>query len=384
MGAEYFFSYVEASVVCIAIFLILLWHDLKYRTRQEKQIWFDRTVLAHILYFISDMGWAAVLSGQLQRTRGLVIVFNFLNFILLSMIAYGWFMYMAASENMNLGRTRNQRRLLRLPIYIATAVMVIAFAVSPKFWVSDSGELNSLYYPLMLAAPLVYILLSFIFSMINARKAESKDDKILYRLIGLYPLAVVVFGIIQLAAVNAPLFCFGCTVMMLYFYIRSMQTMISVDTLTRMNNRGQIERYMAQVKYRENLPAYAAMIDIDHFKKINDSFGHAEGDRALILTADALKQTMGRIPGSAFIGRYGGDEFTVIVQSAEKNIMEQVTEWLREAVREKQRENNLLYNLEISIGYDVLQGGGDTIAACRKRADEKLYEDKKRNGTLRR
>ena len=383
MTLDYLFFYAEANIVCIAIFVILLWHERRYSTRQEKQIWFNRTMVAHICYFITDIGWAAVISGDLPRTRFLVITFNFLNFILLSLIAYGWFMFMAASENMILGKTRSQRRQLRLPMEITVLIMVVAFLNAPRFWVNDAGELNVWYYPLMLLAPLLYISASFVISMKNARKAESRDKKRQYRLIGFYPLSVVFFGLLQLLVLQAPLFCFGCTIMMLYFYIQSLQSLISVDSLTRLNNRGQIERYMKQVRYRENLPAYTAMIDIDHFKKINDTYGHAEGDRALILVAEALKQTTEKIGDNAFIGRYGGDEFTMIVQSDREGIMEQAAAWLREAARRKQEENGLRYSLDISIGYDMLRDAADTMEACLRRADEKLYENKQAAGTAR-
>lgn len=384
MTLDYFFFYTEANIVCIVIFAILLRHERLYSTRQEKQIWFNRTMIAHILYFLSDIGWAAVISGNLPRTRALVILFNFLNFVLLSMISYGWFMYMAASEDMILGKTWKQRRLLCLPMMISITVIVVAFIAAPRFWVNDAGELNTWYYPLMLAAPLIYIIGSAVISLINAKKADTREKKQLYRLIGLYPLSVVFFGLLQLIALNAPLFCFGCTVMMLYFFIQSMQNQISLDALTKLNNRGQIERYMKQVRYRENLPVYAAMIDIDHFKKINDTFGHAEGDRALILMAEAMKQTSERIGENAFIGRYGGDEFTMIVQSAKEGIMEQVTDWLRDFAHQKQEENHLRYALDVSIGYDLLRDGKDTMEACLKRADKKLYENKRAAGTDRR
>ena len=384
MTPDYLFFYAEANIVCIIIFVIILWHDRRYRTRQEKQIWFDRTVIAHILYFISDIGWAAVISGDLPRIRALVIIFNFLNFILLSLIAYGWFMYMAASENMILGKTWKQRRLGRLPMAICTAILVTTYIIAPRFWVNDAGELNFWYYPLLLTAPLIYIISSFVCSMINAKKAENRETKRMYILIGVYPLSVVFFGLLQLIALNAPLFCFGCTIMMLFFYIQAMQTLISVDALTRLNNRGQIERYMKQIRFRENMPVYAAMIDIDHFKKINDTFGHAEGDRALVLVAEAMRQTAEKSGENVFIGRYGGDEYTMIVQSAKEGIMEEMTERLREAAHQKQEDNHLRYNLDLSIGYDRLREGADTMEACLNRADERLYENKRAAGTDRR
>lgn len=291
-------------------------------------------------------------------------------------------MYMAASEDMILSMTRKQRILWMLPMTISTVAMVTAYMIVPNFWISEQGELNSWYYPMLLAAPLFYILSSFVISMRNAARAESREIKKRYRMIGLYPLSVVFFGIVQTVLLDAPLFCFGCTIMMLHFYIQSMQAQISVDSLTRLNNRGQIERYLSQIKYRENMPIYAAMMDVDHFKKINDTFGHAEGDRALVLIAETLKQTVGKI-GGAFIGRYGGDEFVLIVHSAEEGIMERAAEVLQSIATKKQEENKLLYNLNLSVGYDRLGAAPDTMENCLKRADEKLYENKRKKGTLR-
>ena len=384
MGLEYFFFYMQANIVCIVILAILLINDKLHSAQQEKQIWFNRTIIAHILYFTTDIFWAAVLGGQLPSSRLLVGLFNLLNYILLSLLAYEWFMYMAVAEDMPLRTSRKKRTLWLLPMFISIAVMIIAYIAAPTFWISESGELNDLYYPLMIAAPVIYLLSAFVFSVINSRKTESRDKKRLFLLIGIYPLGVLSFGLIQTFMLDAPLFCFGCTIMITFFYIQSMQALISVDSLTRLNNRGQINRYMDQLRLRENTRLYVMMIDIDRFKEINDTCGHAEGDRALILVAEALRQVCGRVNCPIFLGRYGGDEFTVFIQNPQgDDFPEQVAEIIRGAVAEKQRDNDLLYNLQVSIGYDELRGRDDTVQACLIRADEKLYEVKRSKGNLR-
>ena len=64
-------------------------------------------------------------------------------------------------------------------------------------------------------------------------------------------------------------------------------------------------------------------------------------------------------------------------------VQRKVAEIIRGAVAEKQRDNDLLYNLQVSIGYDELRGRDDTVQACLIRADEKLYEVKRSKGNLR-
>ena len=378
MQLDYFFFYTEANIVCIVILAILLVNDRMHSTRQEKQIWFNRTIIAHILYFLSDIGWAAVLSGQLPRTRFLIILFNFTNFILLSLVAYEWFMYMAASINLRFRNNGRFRILCLLPMIVFTLAMIVAYAAAPLFWVNENADLNIWYYPMMIAAPVIYLVAACVFSLVKSRKADSKEDRLLFRLLGIYPMGVLMFGLIQTFTLNAPLFCFGCTIMMMYFYIQNMQALVSVDSLTRLNNRGQISRYMAQAVYRENVTSYAMMIDIDRFKQINDTYGHSEGDRALILVSEVLKQTVERIKSAVFLGRYGGDEFTVFLQCAEGDVLpDQMIETARNTLREKHEVLRLPYALNISVGYDALRDKNDTMEACLVRADENLYRNKR-------
>ena len=379
MKVDYFFFYTEANIVCIVILAILLINDRLHSTKQEKQIWFNNTIIMHIIYFVSDICWAGVLSGQLPRTRLLVGLFNFTNFIMLNLLAFEWFMYMAAAENMPFRKSIRRRSMWRIPMTVSIAVMVIAYIAAPTFWINENCELNEWYYPLFIFTPVLYLAAAFVISMRNARKTESREDRKLYRLIGIYPLGVVAFGLVQTIALNAPLFCFGCTVMMLFFYIQNMQNMVSVDSLTKLNNRGQINRYMEQTRYRENFRTVAMMLDIDRFKEINDTYGHAEGDRSLVLVSEALKQAAVRSGASVFIGRYGGDEFTLFVQCAEGDtVPEKFVDEVRQILTEKQAQNKLPYDLKISVGCDSLKDRNDNLEACLVRADEKLYEDKKK------
>ena len=378
MHGDYFFFYTEGNVVSIVILLILLIDDRLHNARQERQIRFNWTIVAHIGYFVSDICWAAVLSGNLPRTRLLVGLFNFTNLVMMHLLAYEWFLYMAASENLDFRKSRRRRIQCRTPMILSVLAMVVAYVIAPEFWISKTGELNSLYYMMLILMPVLYMIAAFVISLRNARKTRSREDKKLYLLIGIYPLAIVVSGLIQTIFLDAPLFCFGCTIMMIFFYIQHLQTLVSVDSLTRLNNRGQINRYMDQVVYKDSVRNTAMMIDIDRFKEINDTFGHAEGDRALTLMAQALRQSIEGIDAPVFIGRYGGDEFTVFVQHAEGDgLPEEIISRIRAILEEKQQQHRLPYDLMISVGYDDLKDKNDTMDACVIRADEKLYEDKK-------
>ncbi len=380
MGFDYFVFYTEASVICVIILLMILITDRIYSTKQEKQIWFGRAIAAFILYFISDACWAAMLSDQFPKIRFFAVLFNFTNYIFLSLMGYGMFMFIAASEKIPFRKIPWKRFLCFFPVIVSALFISIAYIADPLFWISESNELNDLYFPFLIAVPSSYCIAGFILSIRNAQKAKTREKRRWYLFIGSVPLSVGAFGMLQVVVLNAPTFCFGCTLMWLWFYIQNMMALISVDDLTHLNNRGQINRYLEQLHYSEDNRIFIMMLDINRFKGINDTYGHAEGDRALILAAEALRKTCEQIKATVFLGRYGGDEFTIIVQNpGEDEMPEQIAERIRGMLSKKQQDNQLPYALEFSMGYDEMKDDNDTADACIKRADEKLYLDKQRS-----
>ena len=381
MGFDYFVFYTEASLICVIILSTILVADRMYNTKQEKQVWFRRAIVAFMLYFISDAFWAAMLSGEFTVKRSYVVLVNLSNYILLGLMAYGLFMFIAASEKMPFRKDARIRRLIFLPVIISTLAISIAYVKNPLFWVNEQNELNNLYFPFMIAVPSLYLWAGFGLSVRYALKSVSKMDKRRFLTIGSIPVIVMAFGMIQVVALNAPTFCFGCTVMWLFYYLENMQTMISVDDLTHLNNRGQINRYLEQIHYNKDIRVIIMMIDINKFKTINDTYGHAEGDRALVIVSEALRQTCEQIKASVFLGRYGGDEFTIIIRNPEEDIMpEQLVSMIRSILTQKKTENQLPYDLNVSIGYDLIRGSDDDANECLKRADKNLYIDKQRKG----
>ena len=372
--------YTEASLVCVIILTMILITDRMFHTKQEKQIWFSRAISAFILYFISDACWAAMLSGMFPKIRFFAVLFNYTNYILISLMGYGLFAFIAVSGKMSFFNSIRNRRLCFIPVVVSVLFISIAYVTNPLFWINENNELNALYFPLMFAVPSLYLIAGFIFSVAYAFRSELREEKRRYLVIGSVPFGVMAFGMIQVVALNAPTFCFGCTIMWLWFYIQNTKALISVDDLTHLNNRGQINRYLEQIRYSEDSRVIILMIDIDKFKGINDRYGHAEGDRALVIVSDALRQTCDQINASVFLGRYGGDEFTIIIQnSKDEDHTERLITLLRNNLAEKQQENSLPYELDVSIGYDEVTDGNDSVYACMTRADEKLYIDKQRN-----
>ena len=165
---------------------------------------------------------------------------------------------------------------------------------------------------------------------------------------------------------------------MLIFYIASMKTQISTDPLTGLNNRGQLLHYITQKTnlYREGRLTIVVMFDINDFKQINDTYGHAEGDHALILVADSFREVIRNHSTPMVLARYGGDEFIMIAHPTGEAEIEPLIREIREQIKARCREESTPYVVSISAGAEALNGREDTFQRCMQRADKNLYADK--------
>ena len=156
----------------------------------------------------------------------------------------------------------------------------------------------------------------------------------------------------------------------------------TIDALTNLNNRRQFELRLWQeiaITKRQNNALCAMMIDVDFFKKVNDTYGHANGDAVLKGIAAIIKSTLRE---SDIPSRYGGEEFAVLLPYTNIEDAKIVGERLRKAVESSpipiNDENSDIksINVTISMGlaeFNKTESGEELF----KRADKALYEAKK-------
>ncbi|MFZ4287093.1 GGDEF domain-containing protein [Variovorax sp. HJSM1_2] len=147
------------------------------------------------------------------------------------------------------------------------------------------------------------------------------------------------------------------------------------DGLTGLlNRRGWTERaegvFANAVRY--HLPMTLIMLDLDHFKRINDRHGHEVGDRALRLFARMLRVT--RRTGD-LVGRLGGEEFCIVLSNTHKSAATGFDQRLRTRLLDASKKE-LGFELDYSAGVAVLKDGDGTLAGLLARADLALYQAK--------
>jgi diguanylate cyclase (GGDEF)-like protein len=166
-------------------------------------------------------------------------------------------------------------------------------------------------------------------------------------------------------------------------YQTSLDDMISIDPLTRLNNRKQLSFYYEQWQHREETtPLYLLLIDADKFKAINDTYGHIQGDAALERIADTLRKSCGKLFYRANIARYGGDEFVMLVRADDEAEIEGLKNRINQNLAEMNREADTPYDLSVSIGIARVERE-DSLKEVIEKADKELYEEKRSQQTSR-
>ncbi|VVT23289.1 GGDEF domain-containing protein [Rhizobium sp. EC-SD404] len=155
---------------------------------------------------------------------------------------------------------------------------------------------------------------------------------------------------------------------------RDLEIQTETDPLTGLGNRRRLMRVL-----RASSGALGVLlIDVDHFKSYNDTFGHAEGDTCLRRIADALSRTT--IAGVTLVARYGGEEFAIVVDARDHHHVRAVAEAMRKTVEALHDEGGSALRRVVTISVGVaLRGAAEdkTITQLISEADERLYDAKR-------
>jgi diguanylate cyclase len=158
------------------------------------------------------------------------------------------------------------------------------------------------------------------------------------------------------------------------------------DSLTSLANRKHFDLKLRQAVATAGTskvdPLSVLMIDIDHFKQFNDSYGHHIGDEVLRLVGNFL---LGSVKGKDFPARYGGEEFAVLLPNTDLDRARLLAENIRAGIAlkvlRKQSTGEQIGRITISIGVAELQPG-EAPASLIERADEALYSAKRSGRNL--
>lgn len=257
-------------------------------------------------------------------------------------------------------------------ILVGSAVLIMAVAAAATLWQLVAGlpvgRMRADWYVLM--AFIACFIVGYLYYLIGSRERyESAPDLIAPAMFFMGAAFVALVARIMLRTTRELL------------RISSLETESATDPLTGLKNRRAFDQCwkveLARAK-RFGIPLSLLVIDIDHFKSVNDSYGHAIGDKVLIKVGQLICSCL-RVSDVA--ARYGGEEFAVIAPHTAPNMASLVAERLRAAVQRDARHVLRQSGSEGSITVSIGVAGTSDVALSGERmfesADVALYEAKR-------
>lgn len=371
--------YSEINLICIVILHLFIkqMHYKSDRFSSENRT-FSLLLLATIIMCVADMA-AGICRGQSFRGARAVIEFsNLLYYEALSVISFLWFLYVFIK--IKIINNYGKRLLLwAIPLILISIVTVINPFTNFLFTIDE----NNLYtrnfgvyfhwavmwlYFLTATGGIIYKI-----SKEHIKHKRKQITPLLY-----FIIAPAVAALIQMLLYGVSCSQAGITVSIVAIFLTEQKNQIHKDSLTGLNNRYGFNQYWERyLQRKEKTELFLMMIDINSFKRVNDKFGHLEGDRALADVADVLKQICDEANAKLFACRYGGDEFLIAGDGLKQEEIKALKVQIEGKLKEKNRTEHYPYVLSVSIG---TAGGAcssqEDVEQLLLTADEEMYGEK--------
>lgn len=367
---NYNIIYTQSLLFCLFILVILFYFNLKRRN--------DISTSHIILYVIAITNTIIEIAFLYINNNTFLIPLNYLiNIIYLSCYAlfgFFWLDFCNNYYNFKIWDTLKQKLIFFFPIFIEIIFIVFSFTNKLIFYIDNNGVYTRGNMFFITYIPYAYILIASIFSIINSIKANLISRKKTLLKFAIFPIPVALITIVQIMLPPGalPITEFALCILFLIIYVALLESKITKDSLTRLSNRYVMEDILNKKMSRDE-KFYVILGDLDNFKTINDTYGHLEGDKALIIVANTLYEV--GLDNDTKAIRMGGDEFLLIVNDNSRlkvlSIIKQIDRKLEIASKKEK------YNIAMSLGYAKWEENM-TMSELLSKADHEMYAIKKK------
>ena len=370
------FLYTEINVFAIVV-LALMYQGRRKEFLQKDQIMFNRIILSMILVLILDtLTW--LLNGlTFPYARITCHVINGL-FWFCSMIPcelsflYGYYKLYGKSN-------RIISCIALLPVIYAAVFLLLNIHTGWVYTVSaDNIYRRGPFYLLLGIVPFIHIFAAEIL-MIRRGLHVPMSERSPYKIMAAYLFLPLIGSAIQVAFYGTSTIWVSLTIAVIVFYNYLQKGYISVDSLTGLANRRRFDSYTRgrMENLEKDASLYLLMLDINNFKGINDTFGHAQGDQVLVMTAQTLLRASEGV--GAFTARIGGDEFVIVMCNTSLQQVERMTDKIGKYMQEENKIADKNFTVSLAIGYAGMKGSDEiSLETLFDLADKNMYANKRR------
>ena len=378
--SEYSILYLEINIISIALIGIIL-HRTAGLSKMVAQRNFVMSIIAEMVFFASDMFYVLINTGFLPLgvlEAPAKLICKEIYFFSTAMMCFFWFIYFEHMRQTSFVREKKNVRIASSILWIMGLMLVINIFTGLLFYIDADGAYHrGPLFILTYVLSYFYVLFACARAIYSILKSHAGDERHLLVLIAIFPVAPGIAGILQFIYPRLPVACGVLALTTLILYLTWIDQLISLDPLTGLNNRKQLNHFYDHwVKnHGDGDVINVLMIDANKFKSINDTYGHVQGDNALKNIAESLRQGCRILPKRANIARYGGDEFAVLFESDDPNDISALKESISENLNMINKRTGIPFDLTVSIG-SASSTGSLSLKDLIDRADEAMYEAK--------
>lgn len=333
------------------IFLTMVWLTLSLCT-------------AEFLSFLVD---GATFPGAMMLNR----ILNSLLFAANISFAFIWTVYVDFKVYGDQERLRRRYVWIGLPA-AAIVLMSLLNLFSDVFFTISAENVYSRTSLVPLTYLCSYGYLLYGMTLVYGRKNQGR--KYLFLPVMVFMIPILIGSLCQFFFYGLSLVWVSVAVAVVSLYINIQNEDAYVDALTGLYNRLYLNRHLREIRPGKGQCLAGIMLDIDHFKSINDTYGHAMGDQAL----QDVGRLLYRVADShqAIAVRFAGDEFILLRSVSDRSEVEEMGHALRKAAEEFNNRKQRPYTLAFSMGIALFQEGAESLDDFISSMDTAMYQDK--------
>lgn len=316
--------------------------------------------------FMSDCLWILMDGLDFKVAYAINSLSHLTYLILTGIIGLLWLVYTDYKIYESEERLRQQLKWYAIPFAILVVMTFLSHWTGWIFSVCDYNQYHrGKYYMLQMLVAYCYLLWGAVMALVACKRTDKRYLKGEYSTMASFVILPVLGGIVQDILYGFPLIWAGTAISILNCFVYTQNQQITKDGLTGINNRRYLNCYLDtklnNKKRKKKL--FFLLMDIDSFKKINDTYGHVEGDAAIIRVTEILKEVCSK--GNDFLARYGGDEFAIICERESCQEVENMVLEIDKLIAFSNQAGDMKYEVWLSIGYAEL-------GECEKKAQDQL------------
>ena len=309
------FAYIENNLIGLII-LAVIFINMKSK---RKRIKCDEKLFLVLIASNSVIMVLNILINIMDGHRGFILrelnIFLTTIYFILNAVPYlTWSLYADFYIHRDVKRIKGMLPFLSVPAIVSAVLSIASIFNGAIFFIDKNNvynrgnlfEINAIMY-------YSYFIYTYIQIIANRKNVRKKD----YYSLLIFAVPPAIAGLMQIFSFGGSYIWLGVSISALIIFINIQNNEINRDYLTGLYNRRQLDKYLKSIirERRQSESILLIMMDINDFKKINDRYGHIEGDRALKRVSDILMDSFRR---EDFISRYAGDEFVAILKLENK------------------------------------------------------------------